>query len=257
MLLSEARSDVVSQAQNLLALEAVTPQEPMARHGYRSSGSNRWIGLGGTILIYTIGAIGFFITITATVGQKATPPALAMFDLKAPTSPPEAPPEKREAPRPVKKKVTKPEPAPVMPIEPTMVSPVMVPSPVVKPTSTELAPQDLETAAPRTAPAPPAPQVSNPASDTWEGRVLAQLNGHRRYPRIAQARRQQGVPYIRFVMDREGKVLSVRLERSSGVPDLDREAVALPTRAQPLPKPPTERVGDTLELVVPVEFFLR
>jgi TonB family protein len=69
--------------------------------------------------------------------------------------------------------------------------------------------------------------------------------------------RQQGVPYIRFVIDWEGNVLSVRLERSSGVAVLDREAVALPKRAQPLPKPPEDRPGDTIELVAPVEFLLR
>jgi TonB family protein len=81
---------------------------------------------------------------------------------------------------------------------------------------------------------------------------------HLRYPRAAMARRQQGVPYVRFVMDREGHVLSATLERSSGFPDLDREAVALPRRAQPLPKPPanTRPEQATIELVVPVEFFV-
>jgi protein TonB len=87
--------------------------------------------------------------------------------------------------------------------------------------------------------------------------VLAQLNKHRRYPRDAHFARKQGVPYIRFVMNREGKVLSSRLERSSGVPSLDNEAVALPKRAQPLPKPPEDMPGDSIELVVPVEFFIR
>lgn len=73
----------------------------------------------------------------------------------------------------------------------------------------------------------------------------------------AMARHEQGVPWIRFVIDRQGRVLSASLERSSGVPDLDREALALPKRAQPLPKPPEDRPGETLELVVPVEFFIR
>jgi len=58
-------------------------------------------------------------------------------------------------------------------------------------------------------------------------------------------------------MDRGGRVLSASLERSSGFAELDREAMSLPNRAQPLPKPPEERAGDTLELVVPVEFFIR
>jgi protein TonB len=79
----------------------------------------------------------------------------------------------------------------------------------------------------------------------------------KRYPHQASFRRQQGVPYIRFVIDREGKVLSVRLERSSGIRALDDEAVSLPKRASPLPKPADDVKGDAVELVVPVEFFMR
>jgi protein TonB len=86
--------------------------------------------------------------------------------------------------------------------------------------------------------------------------VLAALNRKKRYPSSAQRRHEQGIPWIRFVMDREGKVLSVNLERSSGFRELDEEAVRLPRRASPLPKPPEEVEGQTIELVVPVEFFM-
>lgn len=86
--------------------------------------------------------------------------------------------------------------------------------------------------------------------------MLGALNKVKRYPREASFRRQQGVPYIRFVMNREGSVLSVRLERSSGIRSLDGEAVSLPRRAEPFPKPPEDVVGETIELVVPVEFFM-
>jgi len=57
-------------------------------------------------------------------------------------------------------------------------------------------------------------------------------------------------------MDRDGRILSVRLERSSGFRALDEEALALPRRASPLPKPPEDVRGDPIELVVPVEFFM-
>lgn len=114
----------------------------------------------------------------------------------------------------------------------------------------------LSTPAPPARPSPPAPAPSN-AAPTWQGLVLGQLEKFKRYPYGAQSRRQQGMPYIRFAMDRNGKVLSSRLERSSGHPDLDAEAVALPRRAQPFPKPPPEVAGDTIELVAPVEFFIR
>lgn len=110
---------------------------------------------------------------------------------------------------------------------------------------------------PRPAPAPAAkPASSSEGPDSWEGRVLAALNRHRRYPAAARARRQQGVPWIRFTIDRQGHVRDVRLERTSGVDSLDREALSLPRRAQPLPAPPDDRKGDAIELVVPVEYFM-
>lgn len=111
---------------------------------------------------------------------------------------------------------------------------------------------------PHTQPAPPAPQVSGNTVETWEGKVMACLNRHHRYPRTAVAERHQGVPSIRIVMDREGAALSATLERGSGFPELDQEAVAPPKRAQPLPKPHAEfRPGQpAIELVVPVECFL-
>lgn len=63
--------------------------------------------------------------------------------------------------------------------------------------------------------------------------------------------------HVRFVMNREGRVLSSRIERSSGHPALDRAALDMLTRAQPLPTPPAEVAGAQIELVVPVEFFVR
>ena len=63
--------------------------------------------------------------------------------------------------------------------------------------------------------------------------------------------------YVRFVMDRVGKVLDYAIERSRGYALLDQEVVALIQRASPLPPPPEEVQGERLELVVPVEFFLR
>jgi len=228
------------------------------RHGYAPSGQNRLFGIIGTLLIYGLMAIGLVVTVNHVV---ATPPApsISVFDVQPPASPPEVPPAERVAPEQIEKEQAQPTPPKVQAIDRSM--PTIIPLPAPQTVRTQSVPdprpRQQEAAEATTTPAPPAPQVSNNAPDTWEGRILAQLNKHRRYPRIAQARRQQGVPYIRFVIDREGMVLSVRLERSSGVAHLDREAVALPKRAQPLPKPPDDRPGDTIELVAPVEFLLR
>lgn len=238
-------------------LSAMEPPLLLERHGYAPSGSNRIFGLVGTGLIYLAAMAGFFLTINHVTSVKA-PSALVVFDVHPPASPPETPPKEKDAPKPVEKKEKQPEPREVRPVEPTKIpiSPVTVPIPVAAPSPADPGPKEPETAAPRTLPAPPAPQMASNAPDSWEGRVLAQLAKNRRYPRSAQASKQQGIPYVRIVMDREGKVLSVRLERSCGFPELDREAVALPKRSSPLPKPPDDKPGDPLELVVPVQFFL-
>lgn len=87
--------------------------------------------------------------------------------------------------------------------------------------------------------------------------LQAWLAKHKEYPRSAQLRRQQGTALLYFVMDRTGRVLDYRLEKSSGYPLLDREVVAMIERAQPLPPIPDELGQDRLELVVPVQFLLR
>jgi protein TonB len=87
--------------------------------------------------------------------------------------------------------------------------------------------------------------------------LLGRLEQFKRYPYEAQYRRQQGVVYLRFDMDRHGKVLSAAIVKSSGFDALDQEALALIHRAEPLPPPPPEMAGDPIELTAPVQFFLK
>lgn len=103
--------------------------------------------------------------------------------------------------------------------------------------------------------------MSRPVADLnrvpgWRDRLLQQLNAVKRYPRRARRLRQQGVSYLHFRMDEQGRVLASRIARSSGFELLDRETLALIRRAEPLPLPPAELAGKRLEFVVPVDFFL-
>lgn len=105
-------------------------------------------------------------------------------------------------------------------------------------------------------PLPPA--IGAPSGQSnWAGLVLGRLEQFRRYPAAARRSRQEGICYVRFTIDRQGRVLAASLERSSGHEPLDREAVALVGRADPFPAPPPELEGNTVTLTVPVEFFLR
>jgi protein TonB len=94
-----------------------------------------------------------------------------------------------------------------------------------------------------------------PAS--WSARLFSHLARHKRYPAEAQQRRQEGTPLVRITMDHGGRVLAARLERSSGVPLLDAEALALVQRAAPLPPLPDDVAASTIEVVVPLSFRIR
>lgn len=158
---------------------------------------------------------------------------------KPPPDPPKPKPEPRKEPP--KPKVERPRPPPPRPV----------------PQTATVAP-----AAPAPAPAPvaaaPAPSAApSRAVPSWQGRVLGHLERHKRYPRSAQARRQEGVSQVRFTIDREGRVLSVQIDKGSGYEVLDEETVEMVRRASPLPAPPEEMKQERIELVVPVQFFLK
>src|SRR3546814_3597931 len=61
---------------------------------------------------------------------------------------------------------------------------------------------------------------------------------------------KQKTAYEMRISDWSSDVCSSDL-RSSGFRPLDDEAISLPKRAQPLPKPPVEVKGEAIELVVP------
>ena len=103
----------------------------------------------------------------------------------------------------------------------------------------------------------PAPQKSDgEARDSYLGRVLAQLNRFKQYPRSARQAHIEGVVMLHFVMTADGKIQSFEIAKSSGRPVLDAEALALIQRAQPLPALPADFPTRTLDALVPIEFFL-
>jgi protein TonB len=87
--------------------------------------------------------------------------------------------------------------------------------------------------------------------------LRAWLERHKEYPRQAQLRRQQGTALLRFVIDRDGHVLSHRIEQSSGHASLDAAVEAMLERARPLPAMPPDMAQARLEVAVPVTFELR
>ncbi|MBS3651525.1 TonB family protein [Pseudaminobacter sp. 19-2017] len=99
-----------------------------------------------------------------------------------------------------------------------------------------------------------APAVS-PAR--WQSKLVSYLNRHKRYPRAARSRREEGTAQLAFTIDASGRVLSARITRSSGSAEIDGEVLAMIRRASPLPAPPAEIARSRMDLSVPISFSLR
>jgi protein TonB len=85
--------------------------------------------------------------------------------------------------------------------------------------------------------------------------LLEHIERFRHYPENAREHAEQGVALVGFAMDRRGNLIDVWLDRSSGYPPLDAEALDTVRRAQPLPRVP-DGLAEPLQVVVPVEFAL-
>ena len=194
-------------------------------------------------------------------------PVAAAYSEPQPTPPPEpAQPQPEPAPEPeppakaipvALKKVQPQEPPPE-----TLVEPQPEPPPPPEPER-----EDSSTAHTEAAPGEPAAAEltdDTPASGGMSGEVVdyitrlqAWLEKHKRYPRRAQQRRQQGIVELYVRLARDGEVLEHRFARSSGFRLLDEEVGRLLKKAQPLPGIPDDYGGDSMELIIPIEFFLR
>jgi periplasmic protein TonB len=208
------------------------------------------------------------------------PPDTVMIDLAplpAPTPPAPAPPIPipEPAPEPQLQPIVPPPPLsppldiPLRKLEPSPApKPAVVlpkPPPKVTQKPLERPPEVMPDRPPPAAPvatAPPAPVTAPPAVATgaarasWQAQLVGWLERYKRYPRLAQEQRQEGIVHLRFTMDRAGHVLAAQIDKGSGFALLDEEVSALIQRAQPLPAPPPEVPGAQITLTLPVEFSL-
>lgn len=92
------------------------------------------------------------------------------------------------------------------------------------------------------------------ARDNWQHRLHAHLAQYKQYPSQARRRAQEGSPKTAFTMSKSGQVLDVWLVQSSGTESLDRAAVQLIHRAEPLPALPAEIREEQLILMVPINY---
>lgn len=196
----------------------------------------------------------------------APPEPQAVTVSAAPPPPPPPPPETdsitsksdepdlEPAPPPKPKPVVR-RPVPPAPPQPPKAQPVVEAPP--QPADQPQQQQQVAVAPP--APVNLAPRVAvNPdAEANYYAQLLAWLEKNKEYPRRAQLRRMEGVAHLRFVIDEQGRVMSHRIERSSGHETLDDAVERMIARASPLPPIPRALGKSSLDVVVPVQFFLK
>jgi protein TonB len=254
-----SRSEAISAAASASALTSA----PLA--GYSRycdspvSWSERLIGVAATSVIFGLVMAAALVT-WQTVQQPARPVSrpLTVVELSQLAAPPTPKKDVAQGPERVERQAD--EPKPVSEVEPQPLIQLPAPSVATSPPSEPVervdpGPPVPETTAPKSIAAPSATRVSSDAKARWEALLLAHLERFRRYPARARATREQGVAYIRFTMDRAGKVLSSSIARKSGSVTLDLGALDTLRRAQPLPAIPPD-MPDIVELTIPVEFYL-
>jgi periplasmic protein TonB len=110
--------------------------------------------------------------------------------------------------------------------------------------------------------APPTAGVDTPQPPSvsvrrWQSALSAQIAAKKGYPPKARARHEEGFVRINFTIDRNGHVLDSRVVESSGSPDLDQELLSMVSRAQPLPRPPSDAKAADLSVTVGMKFSLK
>jgi periplasmic protein TonB len=247
----------------------------------------RWI-LSGLMMVLAHGAVGAAFVHWRAVDDDANPTAALVVNLAPmPTSPTDTPlsvppgPEQVQAeatPQPVEKVEDKPEEIressnvePEQPDLPTAENPEIAMAALPPEARPEEVKADNQIPAPATT-APQAPKVQEAAVaaapeqgqinisnanaiPSWKRQVVGLLERHKRYPDAAQARNQQGTVELAFSLDRQGRVTSSRIAKSSGWTALDDATLDLLRRAQPFPPPPPEMID--VNLTVPIRYNIR
>jgi len=131
--------------------------------------------------------------------------------------------------------------------------------PVLKESRPENIATPVQQLTPTSIPSPtgsPSSANHNQATATWQSDLVAHIHRFKRYPKQARRRGQEAVIYVQVTINRDGQVIKHQLEKASRYKALNREVINLMTRAQPLPTPPKEVKGETLEILLPVVFSL-
>jgi protein TonB len=177
----------------------------------------------------------------------------------APPAPPPPPPRLEPAkpppvvlkPKPAPKARELPKPEPVKPPPPVAAPSEPLPEPFPSAPAAEPpapAPPAVARVEPRPAPAPPsAEQAEAVTREQYRLQILDMARGHNTYPPLARENNWEGQVLVRMEIAADGRV-SLAVEKSSGHPVLDRQAMEMFKRAQAQVRLPASLRGKALSL---------
>lgn len=214
-----------------------------------------------SLVLHGIVLFGWSVERITTRREAPRPPLEArLVEPPAPPAPPApAPPApKVEAvppiPSPVPPRIAKRKPKPVLPKTPTVAEPppAPAPQPSTEPApSPDPAPPSLAKVdpapAPPGAPAPSAEQLETVTREQYRLAVIDAARRHNRYPPLARENNWEGEVLVRMEIGADGRV-SLGIEKSSGHPVLDRQAMEMFRRAQAQVAIPPSLRGKALQL---------
>lgn len=92
----------------------------------------------------------------------------------------------------------------------------------------------------------------------YQYQLLAWIERHKNYPRSAKNRRLQGEAILAFKINRNGKLTSYNVVKSSGYSILDKAVIDTIKQSEysPLPKVPVNYPEEKLSFKVPVKFAI-
>lgn len=171
-----------------------------------------------------------------------------------------APPE--ELPPPTARDFPKPVPPPARPAaRPPARPPQGALSQAPLPRPPQPAPAQPSMNSPATVPAPPSNSSDwligkGRARNAYLDLVARHTARHRFYPRISADNKQEGRVVTRVTIARDGRLIDVRLDKSSGWPAIDAAELETIRKSAPFPPVPSDMPGDPLILILPIHYDL-
>ena len=210
----------------------------------------------------------------ATPEPPAAPPPPSLEQALPPLEAPPPPVTERDIPKPVPAPPPPPPPKPQQAARPAPPPPPPPPAPrppAPRPQTPPPPPQQLRPSPlgqqPRSsqgsqAAAPSSPTFRNPAENYGEKRaqeqylwqVMRRIAQFPYVPKTTGVIREEGTVLTRVTISRQGQLLNVVMEKSSGLPSLDAGVMDTIRRASPYPPLPAEIAGNSHTFQLPVSF---